>query len=171
VITLVVRLESIRLLVTLSAEHGWVVHHMDVKSAFLNGELAEEVYVKQPPGFVLASKEDKVLHLDKALYGLRQAPHTWNQKLDNNLKQHGFTHSESEHAVYVRRRSTSQLLVGAYVVDLIIAGGETREIEAFKEEMKQLFKMSDLGELTFYMGIEVHQSTAAITLHQGGYAR
>lgn len=73
--------------------------------------------------------------------------------------------------MYVRRRGTSQLLVGAYVVDLIIAGGETQEIEVFKEEMKQLFKMSDLGELTFYMGIEVHQSTAAITLHQGGYAR
>lgn len=71
VFTLVARLESIRLLVALSAEHGWVVHHMDVKSAFLNGELAEEVYVKQPPGFILASKEDKVLRLDKALYGLR----------------------------------------------------------------------------------------------------
>lgn len=71
VFTLMARLESIRLLVALSAEHGWVVHHMDIKLAFLNGELAEVVYVKQPPGFILASKEDKVLRLDKALYGLR----------------------------------------------------------------------------------------------------
>jgi hypothetical protein len=82
---LVARMESIRLL-TLAAQEGWRVHHMDVKSAFLNGDLKEEVYVYQPPGFVFLGKENKVLRLRKALYGLRQAPRAWNAKLDSTLK-------------------------------------------------------------------------------------
>ncbi|KAF0926070.1 hypothetical protein E2562_021786 [Oryza meyeriana var. granulata] len=81
----VARIESVHLLLALAAQEGWPVHHMDVKSAFLNGELIEEVYVRQPPGFTVAGHEDKVLHLDKALYGLRQAPRAWNAKLDETL--------------------------------------------------------------------------------------
>ncbi|KAF0931465.1 hypothetical protein E2562_004588 [Oryza meyeriana var. granulata] len=75
----VARIESVRLLLALAAQEGWPVHHMDVKSAFLNGELIEEVYVRQPPGFTVAGHEDKVLRLDKALYGLRQAPRAWSR--------------------------------------------------------------------------------------------
>jgi hypothetical protein len=75
--TPVARIESVRLLFTLAAQEGWRVHHMDVKSAFLNGDLKEEVYVHQPPGFVIPGKEGKVLRLRKALYGLRQAPRAW----------------------------------------------------------------------------------------------
>jgi hypothetical protein len=74
----VVRIESVRLLLALAAQEGWPVHHMDIKSTFLNGELVEEVYVRQPPGFTVVGHENKVLRLDKALYGLRQAPHAWN---------------------------------------------------------------------------------------------
>src|SRR6185312_2692389 len=74
----VARIESVRLLLALAAQEGWPVHHMDVKSAYLNGELQEEVYVRQPPGFVVEGQEDKVLRLDRALYGLRQAPRAWN---------------------------------------------------------------------------------------------
>ncbi|KAF0888371.1 hypothetical protein E2562_014193 [Oryza meyeriana var. granulata] len=94
----VARIESVRLLLALAAQEGWSVHHMDVKSAFLNGELIEEVYVRQPPGFTVAGHEDKVLRLDKALYGLRQAPRAWNAKLDETLVALGFSHSASEHA-------------------------------------------------------------------------
>jgi hypothetical protein len=86
----VARMESIRLLLALAAQEGWPIHHMDVKSAFLNGELKEEVYVKQPPGFVVTGEEGKVLRLRKALYGLRQAPRAWNAKLDSTLKEMGF---------------------------------------------------------------------------------
>jgi hypothetical protein len=83
---------------------------MDVKSAFLNGDLAEEVYVRQPPGFAAAGKEDLVLRLDKALYGLRQAPRAWNAKLDDTLVELGFSNSTSEHAVYARGQGNSRLL-------------------------------------------------------------
>ncbi|KAF0922593.1 hypothetical protein E2562_039506, partial [Oryza meyeriana var. granulata] len=106
----VARIESVRLLLALTAQEGWPVHHMDVKSAFLNGELIEEVYVRQPPGFTVAGHEDKVLRLDKALYGLRQAPRAWNAKLDETLVALGFSHSASEHAVYARSKGASRLL-------------------------------------------------------------
>ncbi|KAF0925349.1 hypothetical protein E2562_016040 [Oryza meyeriana var. granulata] len=107
----VARIESVRLLLALAAQEGWPVHHMDVKSAFLNGELIEEVYVRQPPGFTVVSHEDKVLHLDKALYGLRQAPRAWNAKLDETLVALGFSQSASEHAVYARGKGASRLLM------------------------------------------------------------
>ena len=81
---LVARIETVRVLLALAAHGGWEVHHMDVKSAFLNGDLTETVYVQQPPGFVVG-KGDKVLKLKKALYGLRQAPRAWNSKLDKEL--------------------------------------------------------------------------------------
>lgn len=167
----VARIESIRLLLALAAHEGWQVHHMDVKSAFLNGELVEEVYVRQPPGFIVDCQEEKVLCLDKALYGLRQAPRTWNSKLDRTLSALGFRHSAFEHFVYARGQGLSHLLVGVYVDDLVITGNNASEIEKFKSEMKASFKMSDLGLLCFYLGIEVEQSSDGSKLSQAVYAR
>ncbi|WVZ61109.1 hypothetical protein U9M48_011031 [Paspalum notatum var. saurae] len=167
----VARMKSVRILLAVAAHRGWAVHHMDVKSAFLNGELAEEVYVVQPPGFVAAGHERKVLKLHKALYGLKQAPRAWNAKLDTSLKQLGFSKSEYEHGLYTRKTNTSQLIVGIYVDDLIITGESTKEIKAFKEEMKALFRMSDLGALTYYLGIEVRQGRRGIELSQAAYAK
>jgi hypothetical protein len=131
VFTPIARIESVRLL-ALATHEGWPVHHMDVKSAFLNGELVEEVYVRQPPGFIIDDQEDKVLRLDKALYELRQAPSAWNIKLDETLVALGFSHSMSEHAVYARGKGASRLLVGVYVDDLIITGNDVDEIAKFK---------------------------------------
>lgn len=87
----VARLDSVRALIAVAAHEGWAVHHLDVKSAFLNGDLVEEVYVTQPPGFAVAGHERQVLKLNKALYGLRQAPRAWNMKLDHTLGNLGFT--------------------------------------------------------------------------------
>jgi hypothetical protein len=110
-------MESVRLL-ELSAQEGWHVHHMDVKSAFLNGDLKEEVYVHQPPGFAIPGKEGKVLRLRKALYGLRQAPRAWNAMLDSTFKRMGFMPSPHEAAIYRRGSGENALLVGVYVDDL-----------------------------------------------------
>ncbi|WVZ81795.1 hypothetical protein U9M48_029136, partial [Paspalum notatum var. saurae] len=166
----VARLESVRLLLALAASEGWPVHHMDVKSAFLNGELREEVYVTQPPGFIIAGKEQKVLRLIKALYGLRQAPRAWYAKLDASLASLGFQRSASEHAVYTRGKGAHRLIVGVYVDDLIITGGNITELKQFKEEMKSTFQMSDLGLLHYYLGLEVNRTTTGITISQGTYA-
>lgn len=120
VFALVARIESVRPLLAMAAQEGWQVHHMDVKSAFLNGELVEEVYVRQLPGFVVSGQEEKVLRLNKALYGLRQAPRAWNSKLDHTLTALGFQRSESEHSVYARGQGTLCLLMGIYVDDLVV---------------------------------------------------
>jgi hypothetical protein len=158
------------MLLAIAAQENWTVHHMDVKSAFLNGELCEEVYVVQPPGFVKEREEKKVLQLDKALYGMRQAPRAWNIKLDRSLCRIGFRQSTSEHGAYERGVGFKRLLVGVYVDDLIITGGDTEEINMFKKEMTRLFLMSDLGPLSFYLGIEVKQSSEGISLNQSAYA-
>jgi hypothetical protein len=146
---------------------------MDVKSAFLNGELQEEVYVMQPPGFIIAGQENKVLRLSKALYGLRQAPRAWYAKLDAVLIALGFHRSESEHAVYLRgggQRHRRRLIVGVYVDDLVITGSDEDELKQFKEEMKSTFQMADLGLLRYYLGLEVSQGEAGVWVSQRAYA-
>jgi transposase InsO family protein len=167
----VARMESVRLIIALAAQESWKLHHMDVKSAFLNGELEEEVYVRQPPGFVKRGEEHKVLKLHKALYGLRQAPRAWNIKLDRTLISLGFEKSPLEHAMYKRGQGRDRLLVGIYVDDLLITGADEEEIAKFKLQMKELFKMSDLGLLTYYLGIEVQQKLGEITLYQEAYGK
>jgi hypothetical protein len=166
----VARLDSVRLLLAIAAHCGWSVHHLDVKSAFLNGELEEEVFVSQPPGFERAGEEEKVLRLSKALYGLRQAPRAWNAKLDDTLLGFGFQRSPSEHAVYMRCDGNERLLLGVYVDDLIVTGTSTQVIERFKKQMQSMFAMSDLGLLSYYLGIEVKQSGDGIVLGQSAYA-
>lgn len=165
----VARLDSVRLILAIAAHVGWKVHHLDVKLAFLNGELDEEVYVVQPPGFVRDGCDSKVLRLKKALYGLRQAPRAWNTKLDDTLPHLGFTRSPNEHAVYARGDGNKRVLLGVYVDDLIVTGADADEVDRFKLQMKESFKMSNLGELTYYLGMEVRQDADGITLCQGGY--
>jgi hypothetical protein len=164
VFALVARLESVRLLLAHATGKGWTVHHMDVKSAFLNGELQEEVYVQQPPGFEVEGQRHKVLRLVKALYGLRQALRAWYAKLDSSLIALGFHRSTSEHVVYFRGAGKHRLIVGVYVDDLIITGGDHKELEQFKEQMKATFQMSDLGLLKYYLGLEVNQTPSDITI-------
>jgi hypothetical protein len=149
----VARLDSVRLLIALTSHKGWEVHHMDVKSAFLNSDLQEEVYVEQPVGFVIAGNEHKVLKLKKALYRLHQASRAWNTKIDDTLLSLGFRKTPSEHAIYVRWNDNLQLVVGVYIDDLIITGLDRDNIRSFKEEMAAAFKMSDLGLLHYYLGI------------------
>jgi hypothetical protein len=111
-----------------------------------------------------------VLKLKKALYGLHQVPRVRNAKLDDTLLSLGFQRALSEHTIYVRRNGNVQLVVGVYVDDLIITGSDRDNIRSFKEEMAAAFKMSDLGLLHYYLGIEVKQSTSHILLSQGAYA-
>jgi hypothetical protein len=135
----VARMESIRVLLAIAAQEGWFVHHMDVKSAFLHGELKEEVYVQQPPGFLAAGHEGKVLKLHKALYGLRQAPRAWNVKLDNSLQVMGYARCASEYGMYTRGFGEARVVVGVYVDDLIITGANPAVVAAFKGGCSKFF--------------------------------
>nr|GEY04559.1 ribonuclease H-like domain, reverse transcriptase, RNA-dependent DNA polymerase [Tanacetum cinerariifolium] len=143
------RMETIRLLLAIDANNKWEVHHLDVKSAFLDGDLKEEVYVTQPEGFVEKQDQGKVYRLIKALYGLRQAPRAWDIKLDNTLKSLGFKKCALEQAIYTKTSKDSTLLIGVYVDDLIITGTPKKEIDKFKAQMEEKFEMSNLGLLAF----------------------
>jgi hypothetical protein len=144
---------------------------MDIKSVFLNDDLKEEVYVHQPLGFAIPDKEGKMLRLRKALYDLWQAPRAWNAKLDSTLRRMDFEQSPHEAAVYQQGNGGNVLLVSVYIDDLVITDTKDAGVAAFKEEMKTTFQMSDLGPLSFYLGIKVHQDDFGITLRQIAYAK
>ncbi|GKA03534.1 zinc finger, CCHC-type containing protein [Tanacetum coccineum] len=167
----VARMESIRLILALAAKENWIVHHLDVKSAFLNGELKEEVYVTQPTGFEVKGKEEMVYKLHKALYGLRQAPRSWNAKLDKVLKELGFRKCAQDQAVYKLQSKNTTLIIGVYVDDIIVTGSSEKQIQEFKVRMNSIFEMSDLGKLNYYLGIEVKQEENGIIIKQESYAR
>lgn len=167
----VTRLETVRLLLALAAKNSWEVHHLDVKTAFLNGDIKEEVYVTQPEGFIKEGQENLVYRLTKALYGLRQAPRAWYAKLNSCLESLGFMRCPYEHAVYTKRVDEESLIVGVYVDDLLVTGTNVSLITSFKKQMSGKFDMSDMGKLSYYLGIEVKQGDDYIQLKQSGYAR
>ena len=144
---------------------------MDVKSAFLNGVLEEEVYIEQPLGYVKEGKENKVLKLKKALYGLKQAPRAWNTRIDAYFKEHGFVQCPYEHALYVKVRKNDILFVALYVDDLIFSGNNLDMIEKFKLEMTKEFEMTDLGHMSYFLGLEVKQDESGIFVSQEAYAK
>jgi hypothetical protein len=125
----VARIETIRLVVGIANINNWSMYQMDVKCAFLNGPLEEEVYVKQPTGFIDEDQKEKVYRLHKALYGLKQAPRAWNRRIDSFLSDMGFLKCTTEHGVYVKRSSSNDLIILClYVDDLLITGSNEKEI-------------------------------------------
>ena len=131
------------------------VFQLDVKSAFLNGDL-EEVYIEQLKGYMKKGKEDKVYRLRKALYGLKQAPRAWNSKIDSYFCQNGFQRSICEPSLYVKCEGNRDFLVIClYVDDLIYMGTNRRMVEDFKKAMMKEFEMTDLGLMKYFLGFQV----------------
>jgi len=167
----VARLDTIRLLVAPSALQNWKVYQLDVKSAFLNGFLEEEIYVEQPEGFVKLGAEDKVFKLKKALYGLKQAPKAWYNRIDDFLLKKGLIKSPSEFTLYVIVKNHDVLIVSLYVDDLLVTGSKFELVEQFKVQMFEEFEMIDLGEMAFFLGMEIHQTDDGIFIVQQKYAK
>ncbi|GAU33542.1 hypothetical protein TSUD_143350 [Trifolium subterraneum] len=165
----VARHDTIRLLVALAAKLGWKIYHF--KLAFLNGLLDEDIYVDQPEGFKVAGSENKVYKLHKALYGLKQAPRAWYSRIDGYLLQNGFKRSENEATLYVKwSRNEVKLIVSLYVDDLLVIGNESNSLSQFKQAMENEFEMTDLGEMKYFLGMEIFQSSAGIFISQKKYA-
>eukprot|EP00253_Pinus_taeda_P006391 PITA_06391 len=160
----IAKMSTIRLVLALAAQFKWKVHQMDVKSAFLNGDLQEEVYMTQPPGFKIAGQEQKVCRLAKALYGLKQAPRAWYMKIDQYLTDHGFQRSPSDANLYIKNTDDNILFVVVYVDDLIITGSSAHLIHEIKQDLCRTFDMTDLGLLHYCLGIEVWQTENNISL-------
>lgn len=145
---------------------------MDVKSAFLNGYLDEEVYVEQPMGYVNKNHGEKVLKLKKALYGLKQAPRAWNSRIDVFFRENGYVQCPHEHSLYMKVNSNGDvLLICLYVDDLIFTGNNSHMIKEFKKAMTQEFEMTDIGLMSFFLGIEVKQNNEGIFISQEAYAK
>lgn len=161
----VARIETIRLLVSLAASRDWEIHYLDVKTAFLHGVLKEHVYVTQPEGFIVKGSERKVYKLNKALYGLRQAPRAWNNKLNQILEELQFRKCPKEPSAYRKMVNGELLVLAVYVDDLFVTGTSVSVIEEFKNEMSSKFEMSDLGKLSYYLGTEVQQHKGGINLN------
>eukprot|EP00253_Pinus_taeda_P005970 PITA_05970 len=150
------KLNTIRMLICLATKHKWKLHQLDVKSAFLNGELKEEIYLVQPPCFVKKGQEHLVCKLHKALYGLKQAPRSWYDKIDSFFIEHGFHRSLNDPNLYTKiNKQRKIILISLYVDDMIIIGNADNLIKEIKQQMSQVFEMKDLGDLHYCLGLEV----------------
>lgn len=168
----VARWDTIRSILAIAAIKGWKVFQLDVKSAFLHGELCEEVYIDQPPGYVTKGEEGKVYRLYKALYGLKQAPRAWYSKIETYFSKAGFLKCPYEHTLFTKIKDGNNILiVSLYVDDLIYTGNDSKMFEEFKMSMKNNFDMTDLGKMKYFLGIEVYQSNKGIFICQQKYAR
>ena len=166
-----VRFESIRQLVALGASKGLQMHQMDVTTAFLYAPLDEEVFMEQPEGTVLPGDEGKVMWLRKCLYGLKQAPRQWNILIDGVLKKLGFIRLKSDVGIYMKGDGDSAIYIALYVDDLFLVGEMLGEIEKVKAGLSTEFKMKDLGEARFLLGIEIRrQENGDVLLVQEKYA-
>ncbi|KAE8673808.1 hypothetical protein F3Y22_tig00111772pilonHSYRG00252 [Hibiscus syriacus] len=167
----VARLETMRLIISLAAQNKWKIQQMDVKSAFLNGVLEEEVYIQQPSGYEVKGHEDKVLKLKKTLYGLKQAPRAWNSRIDKYFQENGFNKCPYEHALYIKIKDGDILIVCLYVDDLIFTGSNPNMFKEFKDVMMKGFEMTNMGLMAYYLGIEVKQQKDGIFISQESYAK
>eukprot|EP00253_Pinus_taeda_P022507 PITA_22507 len=152
----VAKLNTIRIMIALATKYNWKMHQLDVKSAFLNGELKEEVYLVQLEGFVKQGHEHLVCRLKKALYGLKQAPKSWYVKIDSFFYEKGFMRSKNDPNLYIKEDEGKNVaLISVYVDDLIITGNACKLIEEVKNQLSHVFEMKDLGELHSCLGLEV----------------
>uniref|UniRef100_A0A2N9GBX0 Reverse transcriptase Ty1/copia-type domain-containing protein n=1 Tax=Fagus sylvatica TaxID=28930 RepID=A0A2N9GBX0_FAGSY len=166
----VARLSSVRTLIAVSASRHWPLFQMDVKNAFLNGELTEEVYMQLPPGFSQPPGfSHKVCRLRRALYGLKQAPRAWFAKFSSTISQHGFSASSYDSALFFRRSDHGITLLLLYVDDMIITGDDVQGIQDLKRFLGQHFEMKDLGPLSYFLGLEVSSSSDGYYLTQAKY--
>ncbi|GKA38142.1 putative ribonuclease H-like domain-containing protein [Tanacetum coccineum] len=166
---LVARIEAIRLFLAYASFKDFVVYQMDVKSAFLYGKIEEEVYVCQPPGFEDPDFPDRVYKVEKALYGLHQAPRAWYETLSTYLLDNGFQRGKIDKTLFIRRDKGDILLVQVYVDDIIFGSTKKSLCTEFEKMMHKKFQMSSMGELTFFLGLQVKQKEDGIFISQDKY--
>ncbi|ESX02669.1 Polyprotein (gag/pol) of Ty/Copia retrotransposon [Ogataea parapolymorpha DL-1] len=164
----VIRYDSLRLLLALAASHSLSVYQMDVTTAFLNGNLVEELYMRQPPWFISTDHPQRVCRLHKSLYGLKQAPLCWNHTIDQVLVQANFTRVKSDYGIYVSH-SSPPTYVALYVDDLLILSKSLTQIKSVQSLLSSKFQMKDLGPVTTFLGLNIRQTPQSITLSLSSY--
>lgn len=163
----VIKAVSWRIIIAIAAILGWPLHAMDVKTAFLNGDLQEVIFMRPPPGWKIP--KGMVWRLRKTLYGLKQAPREWYLKISTKLMEWGFRKSPFDECVFID--PAGDVIVGIWVDDLLITARTVELMSPLKAKLNQAFKMKDDGDATLYLGVQIQQGSDGITLHQAHYVR
>eukprot|EP00253_Pinus_taeda_P035013 PITA_35013 len=158
-------MNSIRLVLSIAASFKWEVHQMYVKSAFLHGDMHEEIYMEQPLGFIQLDSS-LVCWLKKSLYGLKQASRAWYAKMDSFLLDTSFSSCHYDNTVYTKKVGKSLIILVLYIEDLILTGSDPNLINHVKSSLKKQFEMTDIGHLHYFLGLQVLQSKEGISLSQ-----
>ena len=160
--SLVVKVTYVRLFISLAASYNWDLHQLDIKNVFLYGDLQEEVYMEQPPGFVAQGEIGRVCCLRKSLYGLKQSPHAWFGKFSQAVKEFDMHKSKSDYSVFYRNSNSGIISLVVYVDDIVITGSDSEDISSLKSFLHSQFHTKDLGMLRYFMGVEVMRSKHGI---------
>ena len=169
--TPVARMESIRILLALACHLKFKLYQMDVKIAFLNGLLKEDVYVAQPKGFIDPHFPNHVLYLKKAFYGLKQASRVWYNRLTQYLVSHGFIRGKADQTLFIKKEDGELIVAQVYVDDIIFGSTKDELAHGFSKLMQVEFEMSMIGELTHFLGLQIRQQDSGIFLSQSKYAK
>ena len=168
----VVRFESIRTIIALAAKNNLQLHQLDITTAFLNGKLQEDIYMKQPEGFEIKGKEHMVCKLKKSIYGLKQSPRCWNQALDKDLKKIGFKPSGNDPCIYTLYSEEEVYILAVYVDDVILAGKSSEKIQQIINKIAEKFDIKDMGKLHHFLGVKVIQlEPGKIWIGQSAYIK
>nr|GEV44746.1 putative ribonuclease H-like domain-containing protein [Tanacetum cinerariifolium] len=165
----VARIKAIRIFLVFASYMGFIVYQMDVKSAFMYGTIDEELYVTQPPGFVDPKFPNKVYKIVKALYGLHQAPRAWYATLSTFLEKNRYRRGAINKTLFIKQHKKDIMLVQVYVDDIIFGSTKKSWCDEFEELMKNRFQMSSMGELTFFLRLQVKQKEDGIFISEDKY--
>ncbi|CAH9077043.1 unnamed protein product [Cuscuta europaea] len=160
---------TVRIVLTLAVSFGWVIRQLDVKNVFLHGHLTEEVYMRQPRGFIHPQFPNHMCHLRKAIYGLKQTPRAWFHQFSSLLLQHNFSCSKSDNLLFIYRHNNSIIYLLLYVDDIIITGNSESIVTQFISIISKHFAMMDLGNLHYFLGLEAVRSPKGLFLSQHKY--
>ncbi|RVW30967.1 Retrovirus-related Pol polyprotein from transposon TNT 1-94 [Vitis vinifera] len=162
------QIASVRLLLSMAAMCSWPLYQLDIKNAFLHGDLAEEVYMEQPPGFVAQGESGLVCRLRRSLYGLKQSPRAWFSRFSSVVQEFGMLRSTADHSVFYHHNSLGQCIyLVVYVDDIVITGSDQDGIQKLKQHLFTHFQTKDLGKLKYFLGIEIAQSSSGVVLSKG----
>ena len=167
----VVKPTTVRLLLTLAATNNWPLRQLDVNNAFLQGSLSDKVFMEQTPGFAQSNLPNHVCRLHKAIYGLRQAPRAWYHELRKFLISEGFTNSHSDTSLFMLHSPSTVLYLLVYVDDIIITGSSAAHVSAFITALARRFSLKDLGNLSYFLGVEAHSTATGLFLSQRKYIK
>ena len=162
---------TIRCILAITAAMDWEIYQMDVKTAFLNGVLDVVIYMNQPEGFVQKDKEHLVCKVIKTLYGLKQSPRAWYQRIDSFFINEGFCRSHADHSLFIKQTGDYILVTILYIDDYIILSSDVIKLKWLKSQLEKKFEMSDIGELNFCLGVQFQRDrkTHTITMSQTSY--